>query len=542
MAEMEKRLETLSAMVSAQKTTDGDEQRSTSPSLTPMVASAPPRADSTTIYGNPGEDLWTKMTNPSYGSDQLSHSRNLATISRSQLRSKLERYRTMSESFPFVPLSRGLSEDSMMSQRPLLMFAIAVATNSDDPTFQHALSTDFERVAITNSILRGHKTLDLLQALLVYLAWHHHYMNPNAASVYMLLQVCVGLIVELRVEDDLKRSRLDGNQLLLARDRIRAYLGCFYLSCGVNAMGLHKPSNLAYNKHTTARAQDLVATGEYTQDRTILGLCQVLSLIEDIESTLGEQTFGSDYSRRMTLQVKRLEIHIEELLRGSSFGRAQTVNSLITATLVHLYKLGIDAACPSMEMKRGASESFLLNMRTSCLGAMEDSLESALRISPETWWSINIVDWISLFSAIVLFGKLSKPSASMPGWDAKELRLSERLTRYLEAFDTTMPVQYRQQNEGPEGLFIWFRRTSANMKKALQDGSRGPINDLKGSTYDVTSVLGRDSLDARRVSVSASQRQSYAPNGTNGSAMQLTSDGLGFALDGFFWDTVLADF
>lgn len=542
MAEMEKRLETLSAMVSAQKTTDGDEQRSASPSLPPMVASAPPRAESTTIYGNPGEDLWTKMTNPSYGSDQLSHSRNLATISRSQLRSKLERYRVMSNSFPFVPISRGLSEDTMMSQRPLLMFAIAVATSSDDPSFQHALSTDFERVAITNSILRGHKTLDLLQALLVYLAWHHHYMNPNATSLYMLLQVCVGLIVELRVEDDLKKTRLDGNQLLLVRDRIRAFLGCFYLSCGINAMGLHKPGNLANNKHTTARAQDLVATGEYSEDRTILGLCQVLSLIEDMDSTLGEQTFGSDSSRHTSLQIRRLETHIEELLRGSSFGRAQTVNSLITATLVHLYQLGIDAAYPSVELKRAGSESVLLNMRTSCLGAMEDFLENALRIAPEAWWSINIVDWISLFSTLVLFGKLSKPSASMPGWDAKELRLSEKLTRYLEAFDTTMPVQYRQQSEAPEGLFTWFRRTSANMKKALQEGSRGPVNDLKGSTYDVTSVLGRDSLDARRGSVSASQRQSYAQNGTNGSTMYPTSDGLGFAFDGFFWDTVLADF
>jgi hypothetical protein len=83
----------------------------------------------------------------------------------------LLQFRNMSTYFPFVIIPNEATVLSMSQDRPFLCLAALAAATSSEKTLQKSLEQSF-RVAILQTImLDGERNLDLLNGLLVYLAW-----------------------------------------------------------------------------------------------------------------------------------------------------------------------------------------------------------------------------------------------------------------------------------------------------------------------------------------------------------------------------------
>ena len=83
----------------------------------------------------------------------------------------LIQFRRMSEYFPFVIIPNEATVLSMSQDRPFLCLAALSAATSSEKMLQKSLEQSF-RVAILQKImLDGERSLDLLNGLLVYLAW-----------------------------------------------------------------------------------------------------------------------------------------------------------------------------------------------------------------------------------------------------------------------------------------------------------------------------------------------------------------------------------
>lgn len=83
----------------------------------------------------------------------------------------LNAFRDMSWYFPFVVLPQHCSAQTLAQERPFLFLAAITCASSRHPLLQKALNKEFKDILSRNVIADGERSLDLLQGLLVYLAW-----------------------------------------------------------------------------------------------------------------------------------------------------------------------------------------------------------------------------------------------------------------------------------------------------------------------------------------------------------------------------------
>jgi hypothetical protein len=83
----------------------------------------------------------------------------------------LDRFRGMASYFPFVRLPYSCTAASMAEDRPFLLLAAVAAASSEYCHLQDALIRQFKESLSQRVVVAGEKDLDLLQGLLVHLAW-----------------------------------------------------------------------------------------------------------------------------------------------------------------------------------------------------------------------------------------------------------------------------------------------------------------------------------------------------------------------------------
>jgi hypothetical protein len=83
----------------------------------------------------------------------------------------LEEYRRMSATFPFVIAPQGITSTELYSDRPMLFLAMATAASWKDHSRQMKLDGIYRTELANRTIIRPHRTLGLVQSVLVYLSW-----------------------------------------------------------------------------------------------------------------------------------------------------------------------------------------------------------------------------------------------------------------------------------------------------------------------------------------------------------------------------------
>ena len=79
--------------------------------------------------------------------------------------------------FPYVIVPRAASVEHMIQTRPMLLLATLTASSGGDEIVQASCDVNFRTFLAKKVIVQGDRSLDLLQGLLVYLAWYHHYLD-----------------------------------------------------------------------------------------------------------------------------------------------------------------------------------------------------------------------------------------------------------------------------------------------------------------------------------------------------------------------------
>lgn len=323
-AEMEKRLDKLSAIVTSTSAPSSTPQP-TLPSVntvpsqiadptqrTPTPASAapvapPPPISKPPILPNPGSTPESALSFWESINDTLSGLGRLDPVIRSisviHMQLLLESYKNMVDFFPFVPLPKECFCRDLIQQRPMLMFAVLTVASYDSALLQLTLSREFRKVA-TVKIMNGEKSLDLLQGLLVFIAWHHHYMDAQAVSIQMLLQMCIGIAGVLSL-DRIPSSAKSPLQRSDPRDREakRAYLGCYYLASNLGLMDTCRARSIPYSTVVRSYASDLASAWEHRSDAILPILVDTCQFMEDVEETFRNQ---SEQALAARSQLKRL--------------------------------------------------------------------------------------------------------------------------------------------------------------------------------------------------------------------------------------------
>jgi hypothetical protein len=83
----------------------------------------------------------------------------------------LDDYRRMSATFPFVVVPQGITSVELHSNRPMLFLAMVTAASWKDHSRQMKLDGIYRAELANRTIIRPHRTLGLVQSVLVYLSW-----------------------------------------------------------------------------------------------------------------------------------------------------------------------------------------------------------------------------------------------------------------------------------------------------------------------------------------------------------------------------------
>ncbi|KAH7359544.1 hypothetical protein BKA66DRAFT_427335 [Pyrenochaeta sp. MPI-SDFR-AT-0127] len=410
----------------------------------------------------------------------------IRSISLIHMQMLVDSYRSMVDFFPFVALPNDCSCQGLVQNRPMLMFAVLTVASYDSMHLQSTLSREFRKMVMVK-IMNGEKSLDLFQGLLIFIAWHHRYMDAHAVSVPMLLQLCVGIANDLGL-DNISTTMRSPSQKddSRVREAKRAYLGCYYLTTNIALMEPGKARCMSYSSTLRSYATELASTWGIKSDAMLPILIDVCQYMEDVDETFCNQPEQALVARS---QVKRLSdkwenIRLASKLQASDFKMLQWLQ---LAARVYLYKTAAFAKLSDRDDTPWAA-GFQLSLRVNCLRSIEQFLDNSIKLPSSQFNLLSLIDWLNLVSITTSLSKLALHSSPMAGWDPTELQIAKSFDYFRDQIASQMP-RHRDNQENNEDVFERFRRITTIMGTTLRipPGRGSPT----GSTFELATGSGR---------------------------------------------------
>ncbi|EXJ75039.1 uncharacterized protein A1O5_01735 [Cladophialophora psammophila CBS 110553] len=406
----------------------------------------------------------------------------------------LKKYQQVhSQFFPFVIVAPEIDAATLRRDASVLFLAITTACLEEDHAVQRRLGVELKRMLCERILIRNERNIELLQALLVHLSWIHYHFHPmNNKQSYMLLQMAIGLVMDLDLDrcpahrDQRKRScqhNARGRRLKLApfwvafTFALRKYNSMY----GLDEAGLTKSSMAMTRKELVMRHTEWIehcchvlrAAQETATDVYAIAFVGAKRLAQQITErfSYGDHTFirfQSDAVIQMSLNGFKKEI--AELGASFAFSAAQE-NYVLMAELRALPVIMHEVALyrdPAIALQSTITTSHLWELLTSTRAFLDYFLSvptDALRHLPAAFFSF------SAYALIVLSMIARLPSTS--GWDSSmakheadvlniaqrvKIKVGDELTRAGHSVSTEQKDVWAFFGRGMGGLMAWHER------------------------------------------------------------------------------------
>ncbi|KAL4975293.1 hypothetical protein BDW66DRAFT_160598 [Aspergillus desertorum] len=317
----------------------------------------------------------------------------------------LDGFRSLACYFPFVVIPAGWTVASMVKDRPFLLLSAVACASSRYGSLQQALADELKETLSHRVVIAGEKDLDLLQGLLVHLAWlvlFHFYLDPRNRQTYQYLQMAISMVVDLGLEQriaDMGESEAapDG---FCGREACRAYLGCYYLSSLI-ATGTSKPDNFQYSEY-------------------------VLRCTSMLQQEQGFPTDGLIYP------VIKLQQFMGEVLATLMSGYRAVKIRIFDMGLVYRYgqRKRPPASLPGEPMTL-ASSRVTLNL-SKCLLCAKEFVDTFMATPEGEYSKLPLSAWYQLILAITVLYKLSVGLPEVSDWGSEFAQETVNLPEYLD--------------------------------------------------------------------------------------------------------------
>ncbi|KIW02787.1 hypothetical protein, variant [Verruconis gallopava] len=355
--------------------------------------------------------------------------------------------------FPFVQLPRGLTVATLVEERPFLLLAIASAAAFEYPQLQRTLEAELKEMLSLQVIINGNRSLDILQGLLVYLAWFHFHLVPRSRRTYTYIQLAISIVIDLGLHEENgdinidqrdryssdPSSRPEGAELCSNEAR-RAYLGCYYLSIN-NAQVTSKPNNLPFSEKMLQDSILLDELQEYQTDRLIRPLIRLQHLAErTYETYRGEKSDGGQ--NRLHLHASQMITQLKEWKCSTPSDLADTalLQSAYHCVRIQIYEMGLVYRCPNSKImdKNIANGAESRPVKPAVIANLVKSVEAAkeaydffLEIPPRSYNYLSTVEWSRITTITIIIYTLSVRFPGVPDWNRELARQTLEFEKYL---------------------------------------------------------------------------------------------------------------
>ncbi|KAH8703868.1 hypothetical protein BGW36DRAFT_423413 [Talaromyces proteolyticus] len=239
--------------------------------------------------------------------------------------------------FPFVVLDNGVDANKLRQDAPLLFLVVISVALRSDLSLQRLLGEEIQAQISSKLIGRGERSLQALQALLIYLAWHYCFASPNEErDIFAMMQLCVAMVYDLNLDK--------GSAASLAKKR--ALLGAYWLSAGLSR-SLRRPPVIQLSRYMEDCCRHLTAAGEHHTDKLI----EPLVLLASIATRVGEtfSYFDVEYTSvrgnsGVSITTERFLHELQLIKRLAAKAEAHPDNSIINMEIDYTESYTLEVA------------------------------------------------------------------------------------------------------------------------------------------------------------------------------------------------------
>ncbi|PCD31955.1 hypothetical protein QX201_009074 [Fusarium graminearum] len=421
-------------------------------SRSPSLASAPTTSNVTDA--SPG------MSNtPGSIDTEASHnpfSRGMMTLEQGQ--ECLDMFRSrMSPHFPFVMIQESVTIQSLVQDRPALCVAVLAASCHESRRLQRELGRLFHEIVLVRMMKGPFATLDMLQGLLVHLAWAHYHHGTMKYTQH--LSLAASIISDMRLD----RPRIASLWALsrenkhasgeMTHDEQRALAGTYYLSSS-SAVLLQKSHHFRYSPYILECCHKLLASGSFPTDRHLPYIIYLQKLTEEVDDAVIEASGTVRGSRQGHLPAELQRIRERYTSTKSSLPFPLSESPTI---LLQLHVLDLIICQPSPDgisygpngfqsLQQGTDQNRFLDWLSQSMSAAKSLISVVLLLPQGEEDSMPNIGWIMLYCAVSLAVRLDLVAAQ-----PENAQTAGHLRRILDMSHTLRQIVLRMEAaSGPD--------------------------------------------------------------------------------------------
>ncbi|KAH7115600.1 hypothetical protein EDB81DRAFT_873355 [Dactylonectria macrodidyma] len=317
--------------------------------------------------------------------------------------------------FPFVVLPEDLPADELNKERPCVCLAALAAAAHSEPLVQLELGLLFNQVVAARMVNGYINDLDLLQGLLIHLAWAH--FNPRPKRYTQHLHLATSIVCDLRLDRPRKPSLwdihggMDKNKPDWGPDEKRALAGVYYLSSS-SSIVLQKSRHFSFSPYILSCCEDLALQNQSATDKRLVYIIQLQCLTEKVEDLVGKTSTTND--------VVQFEVEVQKLVQDFAEMKSTWPFSLSTSLTFllqfHLLELLLSQASPSgtpfgLDKFHDAPTqpdqyAPLLHWLSSSISAVRSLISVALVLPQGEEFAMSNIGWIVIYCGLSLAVRL----------------------------------------------------------------------------------------------------------------------------------------
>jgi hypothetical protein len=383
--------------------------------------------------------------------------------------------------FPFIPLPSGMTSQELYIESSLLFWTILAIVSPLEDKVQMEFKAWFRKYLAEHVIVRQEKSLDILQAILIYLGWNdfHFYGELQVTNI---VQMAIGLVIDLRLDKfagsflggpktllgdawtTMGKSCLKGKVYQTSADK-RAVLGVYHITNLLNS-NFRKSTLLNWSTHLSQCCDSLVESNEFESDAYLVSLVRmqhmadrgfsIMPAVDLMDPT--PTTF--DTVTAMALDHVHRELNKYFEAQPDAVKQTPGFKAHYDSLIVRLYEPVLTMKLPSLlTTDAPLNEPFLrAEYIWKCLEAVRSGLEHHTTV-PASIYSILpcTVTCVLAFATVTASRLIFAESSS--DWDVKAARLRLQFQNVLQKLSD----QFAQADE--EAVKLNRRR------RVMEDGS-----------------------------------------------------------------------
>ncbi|OBT81570.1 hypothetical protein VE02_09337 [Pseudogymnoascus sp. 03VT05] len=333
----------------------------------------------------------------------------------------LEMFRTvMVHRFPFVVIPPSVTAQELRETKPFLFLNVVAAASYENIPLQRRLGKEIKHVVSNRMIFGGEASIELLQGLLIYLAWNHYYSRPRVYSQF--LQLAISIVVDLRLNRPPPTGppkvgltiNLDANAKAhyptsWSQDERRAVAGCFYLASSISTM-LQKTSTFPFSAHIDDFCKSLRSEAACPTDKYVLYVVRLQAIAEKIDRLYSQRVSELNPESTIELFVKQLQTELELFRERLPFDISESylLAMQYPAVELNLFQIALlDRTAESEVPLLIPSSAWRLDILCAGLISAKSLLSYFISLPARTQLAMSNSEWIQIGVAMVVASKLS---------------------------------------------------------------------------------------------------------------------------------------